>query len=678
MKTPTPWNHRLALTILCDLLGDDDKQHIIDELGRHEPKLKKNIDPINKEDLNFLGLITENQNAHAAARLVRRYLAPTPSIQPQGRDNPFIRELGKQLELEATECDLLLYLTYINEGMLFHSLCLETRTFSEFCERFSVVSGIERQEIFRVSKTSAKLISLDLIQMQRDHLCITDIVQQGIRGYIDLNDFHKENFISDTKPAFTLDSFDFGKENLDLIVNLLQAPGSAQVLFYGKPGSGKSELARALIAAAGLRTLHVPVPLEVGRSRIGRVQYTTHFAQASVLVVDEAEEILNTEGFFRFQEKDNRRTKAFVNTFFDQCSAKIIWIVNDYDAIHESVLRRFHFKLKFEKLSERQREQALDLILQKHDEVHLKAEPFLREAIKDEYLTPGILDNAIGSFRRMRSVNQNISPQAVIPRLLQSHKGEQQRENKLATRDATYRVEILNTSSDPQRLIESARAFYQTKTPRGGGLNFLLHGLPGTGKTEFVKHLAKSCNREIIFRRGSDLLSMFVGGSEKNISAAFAEAEKQAAILLVDEADTFFQPRESARHSWEISQTNEFLNQMENHRALLFCCTNLVDKLDAASMRRFHFKLEFRAMHADKRAAFFREYFSELLGEQPLGDDLNRELGRLANLTPGDFRAVRQRFLYRTGETLDWQELVRELKNEGTYKREGARRAIGF
>jgi SpoVK/Ycf46/Vps4 family AAA+-type ATPase len=71
-------------------------------------------------------------------------------------------------------------------------------------------------------------------------------------------------------------------------------------------------------------------------------------------------------------------------------------------------------------------------------------------------------------------------------------------------------------------------------------MNLLFHGLPGTGKTEFARYLAETLDRELIQRRASDLLSMWVGGTEQAIAAAFRQAEAAAGILLLDEADSLF------------------------------------------------------------------------------------------------------------------------------------------
>jgi SpoVK/Ycf46/Vps4 family AAA+-type ATPase len=96
--------------------------------------------------------------------------------------------------------------------------------------------------------------------------------------------------------------------------------------------------------------------------------------------------------------------------------------------------------------------------------------------------------------------------------------------------------------------------------------------------------------------------------TEKNIAAAFRQAEAERAILFIDEADSFFTSREIAERSWEVSRTNEFLTWMENHRGMLICCTNLLPSMDRAAMRRFTGKLSSgRLMMA--KTGLFEKYF---------------------------------------------------------------------
>ena len=124
----------------------------------------------------------------------------------------------------------------------------------------------------------------------------------------------------------------------------------------------------------------------------------------------------------------------------------------------------------------------------------------------------------------------------------------------------------------------------------------LFYGLSGTGKTEFARYISSCLGKDILLKRASDILDKYVGESEKHIKDAFQEAEATNSILLFDEADSFFADRNSVHNSWERTQVNEFLTQMEEFGGILICTTNLKQIMDSAMNRRFHMIVEFKSL----------------------------------------------------------------------------------
>jgi SpoVK/Ycf46/Vps4 family AAA+-type ATPase len=170
----------------------------------------------------------------------------------------------------------------------------------------------------------------------------------------------------------------------------------------------------------------------------------------------------------------------------------------------------------------------------------------------------------------------------------------------------------------------------------------------------------------VLERRASDLLDRYVGGSERNIANAFAEARDTRAFLVFDEADSLLGARDGATHPWEISQVNEMLTWMENHPLPFACTTNLVEQLDPATARRFSLKIGFLPLSIEQRAACFRRFFQS---EPPIG------LLALDQLTPGDFAVVAKR-----SKLLGISEpdaILIELRREQTAK-PNIRNPIGF
>ena len=165
-------------------------------------------------------------------------------------------------------------------------------------------------------------------------------------------------------------------------------------------------------------------------------------------------------------------------------------------------------------------------------------------------------------------------------------------------------------------------------------VSFLLSGPPGSGKSAWVRHLAARMGLPVVQKRASDLLDPFVGGTERNIADAFAEARDTNAFLVFDEADSLLLDRADAVRSWEISQVNEMLTWMEQHTLPFACTTNLPDRLDRASLRRFLVKVRFDWLTQAQARLAFRRFFGLAA---PAG------LDGLRTLTPADFALVRRR-----------------------------------
>ncbi len=165
------------------------------------------------------------------------------------------------------------------------------------------------------------------------------------------------------------------------------------------------------------------------------------------------------------------------------------------------------------------------------------------------------------------------------------------------------------------------------------GITIMLHGTPGTGKTETAMQLARASDREVIKVDISKTKSMWFGNSEKNIKRIFSEyqsyAEKSARmpILLFNEADAILSKRRAIDIS-QVSQTentiqNILLEELESFNGILIATTNLTRNLDMAFERRFLFKIRFSKPLLEARTRIWKLRLPEL------PDDACAELARL-------------------------------------------------
>ena len=201
----------------------------------------------------------------------------------------------------------------------------------------------------------------------------------------------------------------------------------------------------------------------------------------------------------------------------------------------------------------------------------------------------------------------------------------------------------------------------------------LFYGVSGTGKTEFARYISERLGSKILLKRASDILSKWVGESEQNIRDAFEEAERTESILLFDEADSFFADRNSAEHSWERTQVNEFLTQMEEFPGILICTTNLKNIMDSAMNRRFHIIVEFKALNETGIRILLKRYFSTL----SFDDEQIMQLAGFSSVTPGDFGVLSSRVRFMDSSERNQKYIIDELCRIQEEK-DGGRRRIGF
>ena len=154
------------------------------------------------------------------------------------------------------------------------------------------------------------------------------------------------------------------------------------------------------------------------------------------------------------------------------------------------------------------------------------------------------------------------------------------------------------------------------------GFTILFYGAPGTGKTEAVKQIAKRTGRDIMQVDISQMRSMWVGQSEKNIKAVFDSYREMCRrhgptpILLFNEADAVFGMRreEAGRpvDRMENTMQNIILQEMEDFEGILIATTNLASNFDKAFERRFLYKIEFTKPDENARKVLWRTIMPNL------------------------------------------------------------------
>ena len=363
----------------------------------------------------------------------------------------------------------------------------------------------------------------------------------------------------------------------------------------------------------------------------------------SAILFDEMEDVLPRSRYGWRQT--GPASKVHMARLFEDNPVPVLWTANCISECDPAFLRRISLTLELRTPPERVRagiwrkhatERGMDL-----------PEGFCEEMAKAMPDAPGVASSALrtadiagGGAAEVRLAAEALSMAVSGRRAPQ------------ASSSVRFDPSLANADHD---LAAIADRLAERGPDRAGGL--CMSGPLGTGKSAFARCLACRMEMEVLEKRASDILGMYVGQSEKRIADAFAEARDTKAFLIFDEADSLLRSREGAHRSWEVTQVNEMLTWMESHPLPFACTTNHIGSLDPAAMRRFALRLKFLPLDGDQAGECFRRFFGQ---EPPAG------LRRLDLLTPGDFAAVAKRIemLGNAGPEAILAELGREQESK--------------
>ena len=584
-------------------------------------------------------------------RGLRQALQDERSAGPRRRDRTGQRllRLAQTTDLSRTDTAILeLLLRYrthpVFESMIddvfvdpsrWHDLNIKGRA-------LSLMLGLSAGAIGRCLRNDAPLVRAGLVTIDNDgDLKAIDRLNRLAFAPADAES-DVNRLLFDAAPRSELDwsDFDHVAGDRDHVETLLKgaldkgAPG-VNILLYGPPGTGKTEFCKAVAERLGVTLFSVGESDEDGRepSRRERLQ-ELRLAQRllsrdrrALVLFDEMEDLLadGLPGFSFFggpfaPKSGEGASKVFMHRLLERAPAPTLWAMNDARHVSPAILRRMMFAFELRPPTSRVRARVWARQLERHG---IGAKPEEVRALASEFdATPGVAAGATAAARLgggdIETVRRGVRS---LSRVLGCEKPPQGAPER-------FDPALIRADIDPAALADSLAG--------SGGRRFslCLQGPPGTGKSAYVRALAERLGLEVLQKRTSDLLSMWVGGTERQIAGAFTEARDAGAFLVFDEADSLLADRRFAQRSWEVSQVNEMLTWMESHPLPFACTTNFGEHLDPATLRRFTFKVALDYLAPEQADAAFRAYF----GLEPPAC-----LRDLAALAPGDFAVVRRK-----------------------------------
>lgn len=596
-----------------------------------------------------------------------------------------IKQLSNLMKLSSHEIAVLEFVFILHQFDLFREIASflgNSLNSSQIKNILHVVLNIPSNEITAMFKGDSNFSKSSLISFYKRNTndlkgkleAISDSFVDDMVNYDgDIVDMIKDSIRRSSSGKLTIKDYSHIKKDIDILVPYIQQAISTKqigvnVLLYGLPGTGKTELAKTIAQHVKSKLFEISYadeddePIDgIKRVKAFKIAQSLLANEKTILMYDEAEDIFESNSGGFFSPPKRQRDKAWINKILETNSIPTFWITNNINSIDTAIARRFDLCIELPIPPKNKRTN----IINEYSQNLLQSETIKLIATNND-IAPALISNTAKVVASIPSENNDEVFKHILNNTLKAQGYNEIEKGNLLSLPNTYNPMFINTSVNLEDLSlgikESANA------------RLCLYGPAGTGKSAYGKYIAERLNKPLILKKASDLQSKWIGECEKNIALAFEEAKQEGAVLIFDEVDSFLQDRSKARASWEISQVNELLVQMENFDGIFIATTNLMDNLDSASLRRFDLKLEFGYL---KEAQAYQLLLVEAKQYGFKVDKSVRDiLKQISHIAPGDFAAIRRQNRFRPLRNSN--DLIERLQAEVKIKNIATSKKMGF
>ncbi|HOT30421.1 MAG TPA: AAA family ATPase [Candidatus Ozemobacteraceae bacterium] len=615
-----------------------------------------------------------------------------------------LAEVQSTFRLSDAETHLLSMAVLYKISERFESLCDAVpsgrRNYFNWAVKLQNLTNLKRHELMKATSSESLIRKLGFID--RDGEAKNEIVEFLIgTGKIGLTSSYFKKFEGAAIPLEKLMIAPTDVEAIRTILANRSPKTGVNILLAGPPGTGKTETVHALARELGL-SLYEVASMPNTRNDDGDTAGANGMFRMRGLVacrnsigsyddgailIDEADALIGSgrpDGLLGslFGTFGSTVGKAITNDALDSAVCPQFWVVNSLNGIDPSTRRRFDYAVRYERSTPKDRLMIWETATRKFGLARYLSRDDLERFSREHPVDAGGITSALKNAANLpaeymtkkefvRYIEQLLEAQGLFT--------ENRSGTEVVRRRAGEQVDIttlnIEPAADMKRILAVAAKWREDAG--ANSLNILLQGPPGTGKTHFAHHLAELLGKQLHVKTCSEILSPYVGMTEKTIREIFRQAERENAVLFLDEVDSLLSSRESAVRSWEVTQVNELLSALETFKGVFLAATNHASSLDKASMRRFHFRLRFGELAPAAAELFYRKLLAGF-AEDAITPTVRKRLSSMTGLVPSDFANVRRRMTLVPGMTVPHAEMIDGLLEMRNSRSPERRALIGF
>lgn len=418
----------------------------------------------------------------------------------------------------------------------------------------------------------------------------------------------------------------------------LKQKNSLLLMLTGAPGTGKTMTAQAVATELGRPLMKVQLGDIERKFMPNLVSYVLTRARLknAVVLFDECEDLLWTS---YATEISSPWMKVLLENHEGCC------IFTSNYKVGSDFLRRMDYVIQYKISTPQERAHLLVKKLKVQNRDLSMDSTVLEKALGKTSITGGYFQQVIDLAQALSGTVEHLSSVHLVEAIETIQKTHCLQAPD-ASKEPQMSLQNLKLGTTTRKTMDQLVAFAKRRAvdpllPFKGGCVALFYGPSGTGKTMAAEGVAHELGLKLKKITASDLLSKWVGETENNIRKTFEDSQNDGHVLFIDEAEGLMSSRENGQRSWELTQVNEFLRQIEDYEGILILATNHRDLIDPAMARRFLFHVEFERPSFETRLEIWKSWQTHI----PLSEDELTQIAKNYDLTGGDILNVVKKYI---------------------------------